>query len=258
MYNINIMFKEKFYQASGVKLRYFQSGQGKPVLFLHGAGSGAQTYQRNLELLSKKYLVIAPDLPCFGKSSVPKKIWDFLDYANFMNKFINSLELNNIALIGHSFGAGVALNLAVKNKKISKLILISPAGIPPSYSRLRLYYRALIKKTFIGLFVLRKIKIYFRISKDFLLNILHHFFQVSIILKTINKSVYQKYSAFRKIDIPTLILWSKKDEVFPKEIAKFFHNRIKNSQLEWTGSNHDWCLLKPQEFFDYVNRFMKT
>ncbi|MBL7150381.1 alpha/beta hydrolase [Candidatus Microgenomates bacterium] len=251
------MFKEKFYRASGVKLRYFQSGQGKPVLFLHGAGGDSQTYQKNLELLSKKYLVIAPDLPCFGKSSVPKKIWDFLDYANFMNKFINSLELNNIALIGHSFGAGVALNLAVKNKKISKLILISPAGIPPNYSKLRLYYLAFVKKTFIGLFVLRK-KIYFKALKYFLLNILRHFLQLPVILKTINKSIYKKYSGFEKINIPTLILWSKKDEVFPQKIAKFFHNRIKNSQLEWTESNHDWCLLEPQEFFDCVNRFMKT
>jgi len=250
--------KEKFFQSSGVKLRYVQSGKGKPILFLHGAAVSSQTYKENLELLSQKYFVIAPDLPCFGKSSVPREVWDFTDFAKFLDKFVSSLKLNNITLIGNSFGGGAALNLAARNRKISKLILISSAGIPPDYSKLRLYYLALIKKPIVGLFVFRKVRACFRILRDFLLNILHHFSQLPLILKSINKSVYQEYFAFEKINIPTLILWSKKDEIFSQKMAQLFHQKIKNSQLKWVAGNHDWCLSEPQEFFDLVSGFVES
>jgi len=60
-------------------------------LLLHGGGVCASTYTKNIELLAKKYQVIAPDIPCFGESSVPSEVWGFEEFANLFSHFIDDL-----------------------------------------------------------------------------------------------------------------------------------------------------------------------
>jgi len=145
-------YKEKFFEVDGIRSNYITIGKGTPLLFLHGGGVSALTYKKNYELLSEKYQVIAPDIPCFGKSSVPNELWNLKDFANFFSKFVDSLRFDKIILVGHSFGGGIALNLAPKNKKISKLILVDSAGLSPDYFPLK-FMHLLIVKTFRGLFL---------------------------------------------------------------------------------------------------------
>ncbi len=111
-----------------ITLTYYVLGKGRPVLFPHGGRIRALTHKNNLELLAKKYLVIAPDMPSHGDSDTPKKIWSFIDFANFFDKFLNELKLKNVTVIGYSFGGGVAFNLAAISKDVSKLILVNAAG----------------------------------------------------------------------------------------------------------------------------------
>jgi len=146
-------YEEKFFEADGTNLKYITTGKGMSILFLHGGGVNALTYKKNFELLSQKYHVIAPDIPCFSKSSIPNELWNFEDSANIFSKFVDSLNLDKIILVGHSFGGGIALNLAPKNKKISKLILIDSAGLSLDYSTFKFMY-LLVAKTFRGFFCL--------------------------------------------------------------------------------------------------------
>ena len=79
---LSMNYEEIFFEADGISLKYITTGKGMPLLFLHGGGVSAFTYKNNFELLSQKYHVIAPDIPCFGESSIPNKLWDFEDFAN--------------------------------------------------------------------------------------------------------------------------------------------------------------------------------
>ncbi len=139
-------FKEKFYEFNGTKIKFWQKGSGHPVLFLHGFGLKASSYTNLLNYLSKHFQVIAPDIPGFGESSIPKDIWVFEDYAAYFKKFIDSLEIKKIIIIAHSFGGGIALNLASKSTNISHLILINSTGLEINY---RLIYKLFLlsKKT---------------------------------------------------------------------------------------------------------------
>ncbi|MBD3329290.1 hypothetical protein GF357_02240 [Candidatus Dojkabacteria bacterium] len=69
--------KEQTFETDNIQIKYTSMGKGKPLLFLHGGGVRALTYKKNLELLSQRYHVIAPDIPGFGKSSVPEELWNF-------------------------------------------------------------------------------------------------------------------------------------------------------------------------------------
>lgn len=177
MKNLGGLVEEKFFHHSGLRMRYLKMGKGEPVLFLHGAFIDTSAYQELLDLLSQKYLVIAPDLPGFGGSSVPKKVWDFTDYGHFFDKFVKSLKLDNITLIGHSFGGGISFNLAVINKKISRLILIDAAGIPPDCSEWSFYFSIFFKKTLADFFKYDK-RITLLMIRSFLLTSVEIFFSI--------------------------------------------------------------------------------
>ena len=64
-------------EVFGQKIRYYESGQGPVVIFLHGMGSSADTWMSNIGPLSKQFHVYAPDQIGFGHSDRP-----LMDYQN--------------------------------------------------------------------------------------------------------------------------------------------------------------------------------
>lgn len=246
-------YEEKIFEADGIKLNYIIIGKGAPLLFLHGGGVNALTYKKNFELLSQKYQVIAPDIPCFGKSSIPNKLWNFEDFANFFSKFVDFLKLNQVVLVGHSFGGGIALNLAQKNKKISKLILIDSAGLSPDYSTLKFMY-LLVAKTFRGFFLFGNKLVSLAILRYFFKEMFGNFLSIPKIWKFVFNSIYMESDIFDKIKQPTFIFWGNTDEIFPKKFAQKMNQLISNSKLEYVEGNHDWVILMPQKFFSLISK----
>ena len=246
-------YEEKIFESNGIKLKYVIMGKGMPLLFLHGGGVSALTYKKNFELLSQKYQVIAPDIPCFGKSSIPNELWNFGDFADYFSKFINYLKIDKVILVGHSFGGGIALHLAPKNKIISKLILIDSAGLPPDYSTSKLIY-LLIAKTFHSLFLFENKSMSLVIIRDFFKEMFRNFLSIPKILNILSNSIYMKSDVFEIIKKPTFIFWGNIDEIFPKKFAQKMSRLISNSKLEYVEGNHDWVLLMPQKFFNLVSK----
>jgi pimeloyl-ACP methyl ester carboxylesterase len=245
-------FEENIFEADGTKLKYIIAGQGKPLLFLHG-GVNVLTYKKNFELLAKRYCVIAPDIPCFGTSSIPEDLWSFEDYANFFSKFINSLHFNKIILVGHSFGGGIACHLASKNKRISKLILIDSAGLSPEYSSLKFMY-LLVVKTVRGFFCFENKSMSLVILRNFFREVFNNLLSTPKIWKIVSNSIYKESDVFTKIKQPTYIFWGNTDEMFPKKFAQRMDQLVSNSTLEFVKGNHDWLLLMPQTFFDLISK----
>jgi pimeloyl-ACP methyl ester carboxylesterase len=251
---------KKYFRNSEAKIEYTETGSGRPVLFLHGGGIRAKTYNKFLGLLSQKYQVIAPDLPCFGGSSVPTRIWSLKDYAFFFDDFIKHLkerqDIKRIAVVGHSWGGGVALNLAVVNPNITSLIVVNAAGVKPDYCRFKFFYYIGFKRTFITFFKYRALFLTLRIIKDFFINIFKRIFKLRLIYKIINSCIYHDYEGFDQISANTLILWGEKDELFFKESARTLGRQIPDSQLVFLEGNHDWCLKHYNMFLKQIDNFI--
>lgn len=248
-------FKEHIVFIDEIKLRYFSWWKWKNILFLHGWWIRTTTYKHSLNLLSKKYSVIAPDIPCFGKSSIPSTIWDFNDFANFFEKFLNILNLNNVAVVWHSFGWAIASVLSSKTNRINKLILIDSAGICPNYSKWHLT-KLLVKKTLDGF--LSNIPIESMVSADFVKWICQNIFHFKSIYKIVDNSMFKNYDTniFENITKPTFILWGNKDSIFSLEIAEIINQSIEWSNLKILDGSHDWCLFQPYNFFDEINKIV--
>lgn len=177
--------------------------------------------------------------------------WNFDDFANLFSRFLDILDIQNCILVGHSFGGGIALHLASKNERISSLILIDSAGIPPDYSSRHFLFR-LAQKTWRGFFLFKNKKITLMALSDFCSGVLSRLSSSQKIWKMTTFSIYGKTQVFEQITQPTHILWGDTDELFPRTHAEEFSRRIKNSATQYVEGNHDWVLLFPEKFLELM------
>ena len=60
---------------NGININYEEKGEGELIVLLHGWGSNIKLFANLNDLLSKKYKVVAMDMPGFGESQEPPSAW---------------------------------------------------------------------------------------------------------------------------------------------------------------------------------------
>lgn len=99
-----------------VDINYFQQGKGETtLLFLHGWCIDGTYWKNQVEYFSDSYTVFAIDLPGFGKSKADRNNWTIEEYANDVTAFIDTLNLKNVVIIGHSMAGEIMLQTALSN-----------------------------------------------------------------------------------------------------------------------------------------------
>ena len=131
--------KAKFIDVAGQRTRYYDYGQGEPMILIHGGGRGTTSSANNfspvIPLLAKHYRVIAFDKSAAGMTDNPKDDND-LSYAGEVKhayNLIQALKLGPVHVVGHSSGGAVALYLAVEHPDVVKTLTIVAHGpeMPP-------------------------------------------------------------------------------------------------------------------------------
>jgi pimeloyl-ACP methyl ester carboxylesterase len=107
-----------------VEINYYQQGHGDTtLLFIHGWCIDGTYWKNQVEYFSKKYNVYAIDLPGFGKSKAERANWTIEEYANDVTAFIDTMNLRNVIIIGHSMAGDIMLQAALTNNpKISGIV----------------------------------------------------------------------------------------------------------------------------------------
>lgn len=93
----------------GIELSYSESGNGKPVVLLHGYLEAKSIWAPLIVILEKKFRVVAIDLPGHGDSGVASDTLTMEFMAGAVKAVTDSLDLENIVLVGHSLGGYVTL-----------------------------------------------------------------------------------------------------------------------------------------------------
>jgi len=124
----------KFVDVKGVKTRYYEAGQGVPMVLIHGgstAGSStANVWSRNIPGLAKRFHVFAVDRLGSGLTGNPLNDADYATpgQVEHVYQFIQSLKLGKVQLVGHSAGGAVAFYLAVQHPEIVTTLTIIGMG----------------------------------------------------------------------------------------------------------------------------------
>lgn len=110
----------------GVAINFVEKGEGDiSLLLIHGWSNNYTIWDQQIEHFSKKYKVVAIDLPGFGKSGSNRENWSVTSFGNDIKTIISELQLKNVVVVGFSMGAGVAVEAAKGEKNdISGIVLV--------------------------------------------------------------------------------------------------------------------------------------
>lgn len=127
------MLESKTTTFEGIKVHYWEGGSGAPLLMLHGVGPGTSiqgNYGPVLEPLAAKYKIVAFDLIGFGGSG-RKPAPPFFDVDRWVRQAEAMLALlppGECTVAGHSMGGAMALKLAARNARVTKVLTSSSVG----------------------------------------------------------------------------------------------------------------------------------
>ncbi|MGK3647994.1 alpha/beta fold hydrolase [Pseudarthrobacter enclensis] len=93
--------------STDIELYYEDHGSGQPVVLIHGYPlDGSSWEKQTAALLEAGYRVITYDRRGFGKSSKPTEGYDYDTFAADLDTVLNTLDLNDVVLVGFSMGTG--------------------------------------------------------------------------------------------------------------------------------------------------------
>lgn len=249
---------ENFVTINDIKVNYKTTGEGQDVLLLHGWGCSLEIWKTLQSQLEQKYRVTSIDFPGFGKSDEPKSVWGVEEYTQCTEQLIETLELKNPVLIGHSFGGRVSILLSSRNDYVNKVILTDSAGVKPqntkiSVSRIFSKMKKLSTKI-IGESATEKLVRPFAnslASEDYK--------NASGMMKEILKKVVDEdlQHVMPNIKASTLLIWGEKDTATPVSDAKIMENLIPDAGLVvFKGCTHYSFLENPGYYFTIVDNFL--
>jgi len=216
-----------FILIDGINI-YFEKSetQGQPVLLLHGWGAKGDTMRLLYNSLeTQSFCPILLDLPYFGSSDPPPEFFTVFDYASIVKKFIERLELKNLSIVAHSFGARLAGIIASdktdKSFIIDKMVLTGAAGLKPKRGikyRFRVWCYKLRKRL--------KLNTKNSGSSDYRQLPVN---MKKVFVSVVNTNLIDYFASITKTK--TLLLWGEKDKDTPLYMAKKLKKLIKNSEI---------------------------
>ncbi|MEQ1816643.1 MAG: alpha/beta hydrolase [Nitrosomonas sp.] len=257
-------------------------GKGNPVLLIHGFGASSYSWRHIIAPLAQKYRVITIDLKGFGESPKPRDdLYSVYEQARLVRNFILENDLQNVRIIGHSYGGGVALvtsiYLAASHPNLqNSLVLIDSIAYPqdlpdfvevlatPVLGPLLIYT---ISNTIQVKSLLKKV--YFNdalISQSAIDHYAGNLDKPNAKYATLTTArqmlpidLQQFSNNYSSLTIPTLIIWSKDDEIVPLEIGERLHADLPNSRMVVIKDvGHAVQEEKPSLLLPHLQQFLDT
>ncbi|HRB04913.1 MAG TPA: alpha/beta fold hydrolase [Ilumatobacteraceae bacterium] len=114
----------------GHEVRYRRSGSGPAVLLLHGLAGSSLTWRPVFDQLALTHDVIAPDMLGHGESAKPLGDYSLGAFASGLRDFMAAIDVPSATIVGHSFGGGVAMQLAYQHpERCDRLVLVGSGGL---------------------------------------------------------------------------------------------------------------------------------
>ncbi len=128
---MSVAIEERRVTVGEFSTHYLTGGEGPPLVLLHGHGESSASWRWVLAAMARTHRVYAPDFPGAGEST---KFSDYSQppsfYSDFVANFLDALELERTALVGHSHGGLAALRLAcAAPDRVTALGLAGSAGL---------------------------------------------------------------------------------------------------------------------------------
>lgn len=117
--------------ASGLRMRWYERGEGPAVLFLHGFPELAVSWHFQFEGLAHRYRVIAPDMRGYGGTDAPTQVKDYTTdrLVEDVIELCDAVGESQVHLVGHDWGGALAWQVAMR--KVERLRSLAVCNCPP-------------------------------------------------------------------------------------------------------------------------------
>ena len=271
--------------STSVSLAFSEYGKEnkKTLLFLHGFGENRKTWRFLISSLGQNYHLIMLDLKGFGDSPAnDDKAYSVYDQAHFVKDFMEEKNLQNVTVVGRSFGGGVSLVLALMqedkliNTQIKNLILINSMAYKQRLpSMLRTLNQPIIG--FLGIHLISndwmaeegyKLAFYddsliseesLKYTSEYLSRPLEKYAYLQTVDQLIPDDIAEMQKRYKEITLPTLILWGKEDLSIRVNMAQKLKKDLRNSTLKiFPHVGHMAQEEIPQKVSSEIHKFMEA
>lgn len=118
------------------RLRYWEAGQGEPLLLIHGFPSGAWDWHYQWHALAQRYRVIACDMLGFGFSDKPRgHVYSLLEQADIQQALLKQLGVEHYHVLAHDYGDSVAQELLARDgeSRLQSLCFLNGGLFPETH-----------------------------------------------------------------------------------------------------------------------------
>ena len=261
----------------GDTIEYWDSQSDKPPLMLiHGFGATTRfQWFKQVEMLSKHYRVILPNLLHFGNSFPSEEKFNLQNQVELVSNLADDLDLKKFILGGVSYGGIVSIEYANKNsERVEKLIIMdSPIKFmfasdiknvcktfkvssveelfAPSNAKglKKLWHLSSSKKSILPAFMFKEFH-----EKMYVGNLANKRALMRSLLNDLNKYAKHEYS----LEMPILLVWGSNDMVVPAERGKMLNEYLgENSEFHVIfKGGHMVNLNKTKEFNEILGNFL--
>lgn len=249
---------EHFLEQDG-KFKFIETGEGTPIIILHGLMGGLSNFDGVLDFFPKKgYKVVIPELPIYSLPILKTNIKNISDY---IRDFIERRGYKDVILLGNSLGGHIGL-LTTKYypKHVKALVITGSSGLyesamGESYPKRGDY--DYIKKKAENVFYDPSVA-----TKEIVDEVYNSVNDRSKLIRTLSiaKSAIRHNMSkdLPNMNKPTCIIWGKQDNVTPPNVAEEFQEKLPNSDLFWIDKcGHAAMMEHPDEFNEILYNWLQ-
>ncbi len=124
-------YKSHYVDLDGSKMHYIKEGEGDPILLLHGVPGSSYVWRNIIPHLAALGCCIAPDLIGFGKSGKPDIAYTIADHIHYIDRFIETLNLDHMTIVMHGWGSIIGLDYAMRHENKCKGLVFYESYLRP-------------------------------------------------------------------------------------------------------------------------------
>jgi pimeloyl-ACP methyl ester carboxylesterase len=243
--------KGKFVTVDGKKVHYLETGNGPPIILIHGFLYNTVMWKKNIDALATKFKVYTIDLWGWGYSErLKENDYSFERYGKQIVGFMDALNIRKASLAGQSMGGGISVYVAAYHPdRVDRLILVDPAVIPYPMTTIGQIYQI----PFVGEFMnaipgdallkhnIRAIWFYDgnKASDEYCQEVLQSmcikgsYSGMMFIIRNVLKVPYVEKEAklLSGMNVPILIVHGREDKAIPLDRSKRLNDLWKGSKL---------------------------
>lgn len=249
--------------SSGEKLFYRDSGQGLPLVFIHGWLMSGKVWADQASLTGAGFRIIVPDLPGHGESDGAG--FDYAHAVAALVELCEHLHLEKVVLVGWSMGAQIALrSFPLLRNRLAGLVLVGGTplfcseegyahGLPPAEARtmalrLRRSFSRTAGEFYQGMFSPEEVRAHAPASLAGA--IVGRLPELSNALASLDELIRTDLrNQLAEITAPVLLMHGEADRICLPGASGYMHDKLPNSRLHlFAGAGHAPFLTREGEF----------